>query len=388
MTDGRADILIIGAGAVGLSAAVFLTSRFGFEGRVVVVDRDPQGARSQTVRSAASLRQQFSIAENIRLSREGLALMEDLKARHGAEGDIGFREGRYLVLCDAEDRDALARAVALQRMEGAATLFLDEGGLQDRFGWLRADGLCGSLGQGGEGWFDPWRLLSVLKREAVSAGATILGGAVRQLDIEAGRVTGALFEDGTRIAAGLTILCAGCHTPQLLERAGQRIAVEPVKRSVFSLATPDPVPEMPLVALPSGVWVRPEGAGYIAGWSPPDGDDPASDPDDDAPDTLLFEDRLWPLLAERIPAFERLKMTGAWAGHYDMNRIDQNALLGAVPWREGLLFACGFSGHGVQHALPMGRALAELALYGGFRSLDLSRLSPSRPEALTETGII
>jgi glycine/D-amino acid oxidase-like deaminating enzyme len=129
---------------------------------------------------------------------------------------------------------------------------------------------------------------------------------------------------------------------------------------------------MPLVADPSGVWIRPEGSGFITGYSPPEELDNAADFTDFSPDHDIFEETLWPALATRIPAFERLKVTGAWAGHYDYNRLDQNAVIGPDPVLANLIYANGFSGHGLQHAPGVGRGVAELIVHGAYRTLDLS----------------
>jgi FAD-dependent oxidoreductase domain-containing protein 1 len=86
----------------------------------------------------------------------------------------------------------------------------------------------------------------------------------------------------------------------------------------------------------------------------------------------LFEDTLWPLLAARVSGFEAARLQSAWAGHYDVNTFDHNVILGAHPDTCNLLFANGFSGHGLQQAPAVGRALSELVAFGAYRTLDLS----------------
>jgi sarcosine oxidase len=133
---------------------------------------------------------------------------------------------------------------------------------------------------------------------------------------------------------------------------------------------------MPLIIDPSGVYVRPEGNGYLCGVSPPADQDP--DTLDLDVDYALFDDVVWPTLAHRIPAFEAVKLESAWAGLYAYNTMDQNAVLGPHPEITNFFFANGFSGHGLQHSPAVGRALSEQLLHGRYLTLDLSRFAFDR----------
>src|SRR5690606_17896872 len=133
----------------------------------------------------------------------------------------------------------------------------------------------------------------------------------------------------------------------------------------------------------------PEGQGFIAGGTPDP--DPAVEPQDFEPRHAEWEELVWPALAARMPAFEACRLTGFWAGHYDLNTLDCNAIIGPQPQVANFLFANGFSGHGLQQAPAVGRALAEQIAFGEYRSLDLAPLGwarVARGEPFVETAVI
>ena len=143
--------------------------------------------------------------------------------------------------------------------------------------------------------------------------------------------------------------------------AGLELPVEPRKRYSVLFAAAEPLPrDLPLTIDPTGVFVRTDGANYLSGCTP-DPDD-LSDPDDFHMDHALWEDLIWPVVATRIPAFERLKVLHTWVGQYDYNTLDQNAVLGPSPAVPNLLFASGFSGHGFQQAPAVGEIVRDLYL--------------------------
>jgi glycine/D-amino acid oxidase-like deaminating enzyme len=103
----------------------------------------------------------------------------------------------------------------------------------------------------------------------------------------------------------------------------------------------------------------------------------------------LFEEVIWPALAARVPQFEALKLRSAWAGYYEMNTFDHNAVVGALPGFNNLFVASGFSGHGMQHAPAIGHAMAKLVM--GHAAPEIDVFTPARVargEPLVERNVI
>src|SRR5690606_33932557 len=148
----------------------------------------------------------------------------------------------------------------------------------------------------------------------------------------------------------------------------------------FAIRAPLDPANVPMVFDTTGAWIRPEGEGFICGIAPPADDDPDA-ADDFEPAHALLEAAVWPALAHRIPALERLRLESAWAGHYEVNTLDHNGIVGPHDEIPNLIFATGFSGHGVMHAPATGRGVAELVTRGRFETIDLSPLGYGRIRA-------
>ena len=129
---------------------------------------------------------------------------------------------------------------------------------------------------------------------------------------------------------------------------------------------------MPLVAdLVTGVYLRPEGDGYIVGY---DGNGEWNS--DNLDPNYNSWDEVWEHLYFRFPTvFDAAKMDGAWAGYYDTSTIDNNAIIDYV---DNIYFATGFTGRGLMQAPGVGRALTELITTGSYKSIDLSGLAVER----------
>jgi FAD-dependent oxidoreductase domain-containing protein 1 len=368
--DRARRIVIVGGGIIGSAIAACLGERQAGSG-VIVVERDPTYRRASSALSTSSIRQQFSIPINVALSQAGIAFLRSVAA------EVGLVEPGYLYLAGYSGRDGLARQHAVQRRCDAPVALLSPSELKHRFPWLDTQGLAlGSFGLSGEGWFDGYALLQLLRRRAIAAGAHYVSDEAVGLDCKSSQVAAVRLGGGDRVVCDIAVNAAGPWASMVAGWAGIELPVRPRRRSVYVVDCRERPSRFPLTIDPCGLWFRPEGAYTICGMPSP------SDSDADEPPLELehqrFEPEIWPALARRVPAFEAAKLIGGWAGYYDYNTFDQNAILGPAPGFDNFLLANGFSGHGLQQAPAVGRAVAEWITTGRYLSLDLSPLGYER----------
>ena len=370
------DVLVVGGGAMGSSIAWHLARDSSFTGSVVVIERDPTYARASSALSASSIRQQFSTPLNIHLSRYGIGFLRQAPRLLGV--DLGLKEPGYLFLASAAGEAVLRANHAVQKGEGCAVELLEPAALRLRFPWMSEEGVrLASHGIANEGWFDGPALMQAFRRKARERGVQYVADEVVTLAPNA--VT---LRSGGRLEARTIVLAAGPWSGEVAATAGIALPLEPRRRSVFVFDVREPPGPTPLVIDPTGTWFRPEGRFYIGGTTPAAGNDPPGAPlDVQHPE---WDDMVWPTLAARVPAFEAAKVVNSWAGYYEYNTFDQNGIVGRHPEIDSLIFATGFSGHGIQQSPAVGRAVAELIVQGSYRTLDLSpfsyeRISAGRP---------
>jgi glycine/D-amino acid oxidase-like deaminating enzyme len=363
------SVLIVGGGVIGCAAAYFFAREHGV--LATVLERDPSYRTASSALSASSIRQQFSTPLNITLSQASLELMQPWR------DELQFVEAGYLYLATAAGEQTLTALNALQRNAGADIHLLDRAALRTRWPWLAVDDIAlGSWGARGEGWFDGPALHQRLRCEAIALGARFVRADAQRFEARGSHVQAVLGAQGRRHEADQVLIAAGAWSAPLAAQLNVTLPVSAKKRDVFVLDSPATLPGCPLLIDPSGVWLRPEGTCFLAG-APPRGED-TDDAPLDAIDLEQFDDQLWPTLAARIPAFEALRVRSAWAGYYEMNRFDHNGLVGALPGWDNAYTACGFSGHGMQHALAVGRGMASFIRHGHWGAIDLQALSPER----------
>lgn len=382
---------------IGSATAYFLASSPDFQGSIAIIERDTSFADGSTARSAGGIRQQFSTPANVTLSIYAEEFIRDAERLLSVDGNqpvIPFVNQGYLMLASENGRPVLENNIAIQRDLGATTELLDAEAIKARFPWINVDGItCGGYGGDTEGWTDPYALMQALRKKSISLGAELIAGEVIGIGHQSGRVEQITLADGRRFSAGHVVNAAGPRAAEIAAMVDIDLPVRSRKRFVYVLDCRDPMMNQmltaPLTVDPSGVYCRPEGQQFICGLAPPDDQDP--DCDDLEVDFDYFESKIWENLANRIPAFEAIKVSTAWAGHYAVNTLDHNALIGCHPAIDNLLFANGFSGHGLQQAPGVGRALSEWICYGHYRTIDVSQLSVTRivsGDPVIETNVV
>ena len=372
------DVLIVGGGIMGSSAAFNLV-RLEPTLKVAVVEKDPTYAKSSTTLSAANLRTvAFSLKENFLISKrtfEILATFETDMTVAGRKPDIYFRAEGNLFLCATAGLAAARRIFTMHKSLGSNAEWLESDEIHARWPLLNVEGIAAGTFGPTDGHLDAYGLLMAYKSKARSMGVEYFQDEVVSLAVDGGRVTGARLASGGVLRAGTTVNCAGAWAAQVARTAGVEIPVVPVRRQIFAVDTQiKPERPLPLIFHPSGLYLRSESGGLILCGRSLDEDPVAFDFNWERE---RFMDVIWPELAAFIPAFESLKLIRGWAGLYEVNTLDHNAVIGPWPELEGFYLCNGFSGHGLMQGPAVGQYVAE-RITGRTPTLDLSLFSPER----------
>lgn len=378
------DVIIIGGAMYGSAVAWFLISNPDFDGSVLVVEMDPTYEFSSTAHTNSCIRQQFSQKINVQISQFAADYLRNF--REYFDGDervpeITLNSFGYMYLAgDQQFAKKLENAQKIQREMGAGTQHMTSEEIHEKYPFYNlADIVAGNHNLIDEGYFDGNTLFEWWRRGARENGVEFCTNRVVSMGLENEKISTVILETGEGIRCGHVVNASGPRAALTAGFAGIKIPVEPRKRFTFVFDAERPLGrDLPLTIDPSGVHMRTDGHFYLAGCQPEV--DPAVDPDDFEMDHDIWENKVWPIIAHRIPQFEALKLVRSWAGHYAFNTFDQNAIVGPHCEVRNFLFANGFSGHGFQQSPAIARGLAEWIIYGEYRSLDLCPLSFARIE--------
>ncbi len=372
------DVVIVGGAMYGSSVSWFLADNPDFDGSILVVERDPTYTACSTVHTNSCIRQQFSREINVRISQFGAAFVKNLRNYMGGDQrvpNLPIQSYGYLYLSDNEAfSTVLKESQQVQEACGAGTKILTAEEIKRDYPFYNVDDIVsGSHNRIDEGYFDGGTLFDWWRRSGKEKGVEFVGNEVvsMQKNTAGTRVESVTLKSGEVVSCGTVVNASGPKAVLTSRMAGIELPVEPRKRHTFIFAAEQPLDrDLPLTIDPTGVHMRTDGQYYLAGCAPDE--DLAVDYDDYEPAHSIWQEKVWPIIANRIPQFEAIKLVNSWVGHYAFNTLDQNAILGPHSVVENFIFVNGFSGHGLQQSPAMGRGIAELITYGDYRSLDLS----------------
>jgi sarcosine oxidase subunit beta len=372
----RADVVVVGGGVMGSSAAFHLAEA-GVD--VVLVERG-QLAGGSTSKAAGGVRAQFSDPLNITLGARGLEAFARFGERPGQEIDL-HRNGYLFLLTRADDVAAFEVDVALQNDLGVPTRMLEAAEARFLAPGVRTDDVLAATFHAGDGYCSPESVVLGYAAGARRHGASVrTGSEVVGLDAGEGGTTTVRTTAGD-VTTGAVICAAGAWSRALGAMAGVELPVTPLRRQIL---VTEPLPNAVAGALPASMpmtidasttfYLHREGPGALLGmsWS---GEEPGFHHDVD--DAWLPD--LTEAIERRVPALLDVGIAARWAGLYEITP-DHNALLGeaATPSCGGrFLYATGFSGHGFLQGPAVGEILRDLYL-GRRPFVDVTPLSADR----------
>ena len=391
------DVVIVGGAIFGSSVAWWLTQMPGFNGTVLVVERDPTYQFASTSHTNSCVRQQFTAAINIKVSQFGVEFIKNFRRFMGDDPEVphlALHSFGYMYLADTpEFAQTLKQNQQVQVALGAHTRHLGREEIAAAYPFYQLDDiLAANHNTHDEGYFDGGTMFDWFKRMARRNGVEYIHDEVVAMTKSADgtAITSVSLKSGSTVGCGTVVNASGPRALATAQMAGLSLPVEPRKRYTFIFDAAKPLDrDLPLTIDPSGVHFRTDGKYYMAGCPPED--DPAVAYDDFGFDHGLWENKVWPAVATRVPQLDQVKVINEWVGHYAYNVLDQNAILGRHGVVSNFVFLNGFSGHGLQQSPALGRGIAELINYGEYRSLDLSPFEYRRIEtnqAMIEKAVI
>lgn len=353
-----AEVVIIGGGCMGASAAYHLASNGVRD--VVLLEREPMLGMGSTGRNAGGVRHQFSNEANVRLSIESIRLFEHFQEEVGYP--IDFHQDGYLFLLSTEnDLNVFRQSVEMQRRLGVGVEVLSPDEAQRLAPGLDTDGVIGATFCARDGIADPNGVTMGFAKAAQSAGAHIYRDteviAIRTL---AGRVTSVETTRGT-IATPTVVNAAGPHARNVGNMLGLDVPVFPCRRHIFitePLNSGAPSSRIMVIDFATTFYFHREGAGILFGMS--DLNEPSSY---DTTVSWEFLEAVTRVAIKRLPSLTNAGVAHAWAGLYEMTP-DAMPIIGPARGVDGFFMITGFSGHGFQHSPAAGRILAEMITEG------------------------
>ena len=370
--SNTADIVIIGGGVMGASAAYHLAQR-GVK-NIVLLEKEKYFGTGATGRCAGGVRYQFSTEINVKLSIESLPMIERFKEEIGQ--DVSYRQcGYLLVATNEQDAATFKRNVELQNRLGVSTQLLSGDDVRKRLPLMKfEDAIAGTFNQK-DGTVDPNGVVMGYVNAAQKMGVKAIENAeVTGITVSGGEIKEVQTNLGT-IQTRMVLNAAGPWSGLIGEMAGVPLPIVPLRRQMF---TTNPLREVPedfpfVIDFARSLYFHREGEGLLIGMSNQN-EKPGFDQNVDEDFELVNLEAA----IERMPLVEKASRASHWAGLYEVTP-DAHPIYGGSDVK-GFYICTGFSGHGFMHGPVSGKLMTEYMLDGKYSTLDVSMLDLKRFE--------
>ena len=370
----NADVVIVGGSVVGCNAAINLRND-GFRGRIVVVERDFSYSRASAYLAMGGIRQQFCTPVTVQMVQHSLHVWTAMEPAR-------FRQRGYLFLADPPRAASAMQRFEAERRAGARVQLLSREDIRAIVPDLMLDDVVfGVLGPQ-DGYAAPREALRELRRIAEQS-AEFIQDEVTGLEVVNGAIDAVKLASGAAIKTAKAVNATGAWSGAIGRMAGLDVPVTPMRQMLFRATLPQVWSyRFPMVIDPGGVHWRHEDPSEegapdriivaFTKWDEPVGEN-------FAPATERWEREFFPALVRRLPAFRDLTAVEGWSGLYEMTP-DHNPVLGEHPRVRGLVFASGFSGHGLMMSPATGKIVSEFVREGRSTTFDVAIFAPDRFE--------
>jgi sarcosine oxidase subunit beta len=367
--EKTADIVIIGAGIIGVSIAYYL-GKIGAK-NVVLLEKDLIGMGS-TGLCAGGIRRQWSTEVNMQFAMKSFEVFQNFEEEFGVSPE--FHQIGYLFLArDEEELESFRKNIEFQNRFGVPSKLLTREEIKKACPFLNVEDVVGGAFCDTDGYAGPTEVTNAIAKEARRHGVKILEKIeVISIEVSKDRIVSVTTRDG-RVETRTVVNAAGPYAANVGKLAGVEIPVNPIRRQLFVTNPFDKIPpSVPLtIDHKQNFYFRREGECVLL-----------SGPQDEKPSFNLTTDfdsmvQTAEKAMHRVPVFEKAKINRGWAGLYEISP-DNHAILGKVPEVEGLILAVGFSGHGFQHGPAAGMTISELIWNGKSESIDIDPLALTR----------
>jgi sarcosine oxidase subunit beta len=347
-----ADVVVVGGGVIGTSAAFHLAEA----GVDVCLVEQAELAGGSTSRAAGGIRAQFSDPLNIAIGLRSIDAFTRFRERPGAEIDL--HQVGYLFLLDREeDVASFGASMELQNELGVPSRFVDLGEVEELCPLAGLDGVLAATYCAVDGHASPEAVVQGYAAGAREHGASVLTRcAASEIVVENHGITAVETSLGA-IETGTVVCAAGVWSPEVARSVGVELPVQPYLREVGFTGPTAGLPErLPLtIDFSTGFYFHREGPGLLFGMA-----DPAQPPGLDAPSDPAWLEHVMEVAERRLPALLDMGIAGGWKGYYEVTP-DHNALVGESDVAR-FLYATGFSGHGFLQGPAVGEIVRDLVL--------------------------